>query len=469
MTSYSEQLARWFAALKYSDLPADVAASTKLRILDVIGLVLASVNTPFGRALRETALALGAGRESRLLGSGERVSPMAAALANGTLSQALEYDDTHNETIIHVSSPTVATALALGEAAASNGREMLAMVAGANELICRIGLVAPGRFHPVGFHPSGVMGTFGAAYAASRLLGLDIVRMRNAVGIAGSQASGILACWEDGTQSKFLHPGWSALSGIAAAVLARAGCTGPAPVFESRFGFFASHVQDKDYPLDFARMTAALGEVWESRNISFKPFPTAHVIHPFLDAMLHLHHRAGLRADDVERIVCPIAEYMIPVVCEPVAEKVAPASDSHGRVSLQYSLAEALYYGRLGVDGYSEASLHNPQILALARKISCVVDNDAPGRSQYKGWVIAHTRDGRKIERIEPHNRGSAQNPMTAGEVKAKFRENAARALAAEQAEAVIAAVENLDQAGSVRTLIDRCVVNRQAAGKELP
>lgn len=457
MASLSEQCARWFAALSHSDLPADVAASTRLRILDVIGLALAASAGRFGETVRAAALAMGNGTESRILGAGDRTSPMSAALANGTMAQALEYDDTHNETIIHVSSPLVATALALGEMTGTPGREIVTAVAGAAELTCRIGLVAPGQFHKVGFHPSGVIGTFGAACCASRLLGLDVTQTRNAVGIAGSQASGILACWEDGTQAKFLHPGWSAHSGIAAALLARAGCSGPAPVFESRFGLFASHVQDRNYRLDYARMTAGLGETWESRNISFKPYPAAHVIHSFLDAILHLYRKEGLRAEQIEKIICPIAEYMIPVVCEPVAEKVAPASDAHGRVSLQYSLAEALHQGRLGVDGYSEASLRNPDILALARRVTYVVDKDAPDRSRYKGWVIACTRDGRRLERVEPHNRGSAQHPMTPGEIEAKFRENASCVLPAGQVEAIIATVARLENIDPVSALVTLC------------
>lgn len=458
MPGYSEQLAHWCANLKFSDLPADVVASTKLRALDVIGLALAAVDMPTGKSVRAAAGAMGTGSDARVLGTGDRLPAMQAALANGTMAQALEYDDTHNETVIHISSPMVATALAIGEMVNASGEQVLTAIAAGNELTCRIGLVAPQQFHKVGFHPSGVIGTFGTAYTASKLLGLTPLQMRNAAGIAGSQASGILACWEDGTQSKFLHPGWSALSGIAAALLARADYTGPAPVFESRFGLFASHVQDRNYPLDFTRMTAKLGEAWESRNTSFKPYPVAHVIHSFLDAILHLYRHEGLRADHVEKIECPIAQYMIPVVCEPVVEKFAPASDSHGRVSLQFSLAEALVRGKLGVDAYSTEALRDPAILALARKVSYVVDNDAPGRGQYKGWVIAHTKDGRKLERIEPHNRGSAENPMSADDVRAKFRENGARTLASRALDDIVSLCDRLEREARIASLIDRCI-----------
>jgi 2-methylcitrate dehydratase PrpD len=458
MPSYSEQLALWCARLKFSDLPPDVVASTKLRVLDVLGLALAAVPLPTGKSVRAAALAMGKGDDARIIGTGDRVAAMQAALANGTMAQALEYDDTHNETVIHISSPMVATALAVGEMIRANGEEFITAVAAGNEITCRIGLVAPQQFHKVGFHPSGVIGTFGTAYTAGKLLGLNVEELRNAAGIAGSQASGILACWEDGTQSKFLHPGWSALSGIAAALLARAGYTGPAPVFESRFGLFASHVQDKNYKLDFPRMVANLGGTWESRNTSFKPYPVAHVIHSFLDALLYLHRHAGLRAEQVEKIVCPIAEYMIPVVCEPVAEKFAPASDAHGRVSLQFSLAEALARGRLGVDAYSDECLYDPAILALARKVSYVVDKDAPGRGQYKGWVIAYTTDGRTLERVELHNRGSAENPLSADDLRGKFRENAARTLGAAAIEAIVAKCDGLEREPAVGALVDLCI-----------
>ena len=145
-------------------------------------------------------------------------------------------------------------------------------------------------------------------------------------------------------------------------------------------------------------------------------------------------------------------------VCEPVAEKVAPASDSHGRVSLQYSLAEALVRGKLGVDSYSNECLRDPVILALARKIIYVVDKEAPGRGQYKGWVIVHTKDGRKLERVEPYNRGSAENPMSADDVRAKFRENSARALDKTNIEAMISKVDRLEKEPAIGALVDLCV-----------
>src|SRR4051794_23961184 len=276
-------LAEWARRVTFADLPQDVVDATKLRILDVVGLALAGADTPFGRATRAASVAISPPGPCRIVGSGERVGVTTAAFANGACAQALEYDDTHNESIVHMSSPAVSAALALSETATVSGRDLIAAIAVGNEISCRVGSVAPGQFHKRGFHPTGLFAPFGVTYLAGRLLGLDAEQMANAAGICGSFASGILEGWVDGTHPKFLHPGWAAQSGIAAAFLGREGMTGPAQVLEGRFGLFASHLQDPEATRNFDRVTDALGTKWDSRNSSLKPFPTAHVIHPYLD------------------------------------------------------------------------------------------------------------------------------------------------------------------------------------------
>src|SRR5579862_956559 len=351
------ELAHWAAGVRFEDLPQDIVAATKLRVMDVIGLGLAGAETQFGRSVRSAALALSTPGPCRILGFGDRVAVATAAFANGAFSQALEFDDTHNESIVHMSSPAVAAALALAEFTPVTGRDLITAIALGNEISCRVGSVSSGELHKRGFHPTGLFATFGAAYLAAKLLAANSETMARAAGVAGSFASGLLECWVDGTQTKFLHPGWSAQSGITAAMLARSGVTGPAQVFEGRWGLFASHVQDPNAHRDFGRIDAGLGVEWESRDSSFKPFPAAHVIHPYISAALRLKSEHGIQPADIERVECPVAGFIVTIVCEPTAEKFAPASDSHGRVSLQYSVAEALYRGELGKSAYAAESL----------------------------------------------------------------------------------------------------------------
>jgi 2-methylcitrate dehydratase PrpD len=440
----SEAISVWVTGTSYDALPEDVVASTRLRVLDVIGLSIAGSQTPFGASVRKTAT-LYPGDEARLWGSRDRASAVGAAFINGALSQALEYDDTHNESIVHMSSPAVAAALALGDRLGSNGRDLITAVAIGNEISARVGSVTPQQFHKRGFHPSGLFAPFGVCWLASSLLKLNVPQMVSAAGITGSFAAGLIQCWVDGTQSKFLHPGWAAQSGVAAAVLGQSGVTGPAEVFEGRFGLFASHLQAASPAPDFGRLTNGLGSVWDSRNASFKPFPVAHVIHPYIDAVFRLRAAHDLTPENIARVICPVAPYIVGIVCEPLAEKRRPLTDSHGRVSLQYTLAEAFAFGRIGKDAYAESSLRDPAILALADRVEFVVDSTMPGSEQFKGVVVVETTDGRRFEEIEEHNRGSATNPMTQQEIEGKFRENVDGVLNAAQASRVIEAVMRLE------------------------
>src|SRR2546421_9537870 len=172
----SSDIAEWAARVSFDDLPADVVASTKLRVLDVIGLALAGSGTPFGQSVRDALVAMSGmspGGPCRVLGTGDSLNVTMAAFANGAFSQALEYDDTHNESIVHMSSPSVSAALAIADMTSVPGRDLITAIAIGNEISCRAGSVAPGQFHRRGFHPSGLFATFGVAYLASRLLGLD--------------------------------------------------------------------------------------------------------------------------------------------------------------------------------------------------------------------------------------------------------------------------------------------------------
>src|SRR5262245_39276632 len=239
VTPLASQVAAWVSQVRYDDLPSDVVESTKLRILDVIGLALAGAETPFGRSTMAAAKTMSPAGPSRIFGSGDAVAAPTAAFANAALSQALEYDDTHNESIVHMSSPAVAASLALAGTRTVSGRELILAIAVANEISCRVGSVSSGQFHRRGFHPTGLFAPFGIACGAGKILGLGAEKLAYAVGTAGSCAAGLLECWVDGTQTKFLHSGFAAQSGIAAALLVDAGVTGPPKVFEGRFGLFA--------------------------------------------------------------------------------------------------------------------------------------------------------------------------------------------------------------------------------------
>lgn len=453
---FATQVAEWVSRVTFADLPDDVITATKLRIVDVIGLALAGAETPFGRSIREGTCAISPPGPSRMFGTGDKVGAPAAAFANASFSQALEFDDTHNESIVHMSSPAVAAALALSETRPISGRELILAIAVANEISCRVGSVSSGQFHRRGFHPTGLFAPFGITYGVGKLLELDVERLAYAAGTCGSFAAGVLECWVDGTQTKFLHSGWAAQSGMAAALLARAGVTGPPKVFEGRFGLFASHLQGEEIPKSFERIVDRLGEHWDSRNSSFKPFPCAHVLHPYVDLVLRLRERHGLAASEVAAIECAVAEFNVSIVCEPVAEKRAPVSAAHCRVSLQYTLAEALCTGELGRHAYGDAARLDPEVLALAARVTYYVDPDFPGPGRFKGAVRITMTDGRSFAEVEEYNRGSVENPMSESELRRKFDDNASGFLSHDERGRLadqIAKTEQLTDASRIVTL----------------
>jgi 2-methylcitrate dehydratase PrpD len=447
-------LAEWASCVTFADIPADVVASTRLRILDVIGLALAGSETPFGRSTRAAALAMSPPGPSRMFGTGDKVAAGTAAFANAAYAQALEFDDTHNESIVHMSSPSVAAALAISETRRVTGEDAIVAIAIGNEIACRVGVVAPGQFHRRGFHPTGLFSPFGVTCLAGRLVGLNADHMTRAIGICGSVAAGLLECWVDGTHSKFLHSGWAAQNGIWAALLAQAGVTGPPTVLEGRFGLFASHLP-KSVPKQLERVTERLGVHWESRNASFKPYPAAHVLHPYVDAILRARRDFDIAPSDVVQIDCPVAEFNVSIVCEPIEEKLAPATDSHARISLQYTIAEALYIGTLGKSAYAEQNLRNAEILALARRVRYYVDPDFPAPGRFKGAVRITLSDGRVITDTQEHNRGSAENPMTQAELRDKFDRNADGILSRAERDRLAGAIERIEYMDDVSLLVD--------------
>lgn len=454
--SYTEQLAKWVCGLRLSDLPDEIIADARLRVLDILGTTLAASSFESSKSIRDGAVLTGAGNDAQIIGHGDYASTAGAALANGTMAHALDYDDTHLGSIVHISAPVVTTAMTMGEALKASGEDVLTAIVAGAEVGCRIGSVAPKAFHQQGFHATAVVGTFAAAATAAKLLGLDARQTAHALGIAGSQASGIMQCFNDGTWTKQLHVGWSSHAAVIGATLAQCGFTGPAEVLEGIQGFYKTHAKPgEQFP---ERLMDGLGAHWEYPTTSFKPYPCGHVVHGFLDCITQLYMEEGLRAEHVKSITCPIAEWMIPIMCEPREVKLHPATDYHAKFSLPFTIAATLTFGRLGVEAFSGKNINDPKLLALMARINHTLDSTATDPSRFKGWVRVETMNGCKLERIVNDNWGSEYNPMTPDQVRRKFRENAVLVLEAARAEKILESVGRIEGLSDVGVIIADCV-----------
>jgi 2-methylcitrate dehydratase PrpD len=458
VSSLSQQLAAFAHDLRWDDLPSDVQAHVKLLVLDVIGLCLAAVGDDFARAVLAVAEEMGGTPESRPVGIHTRMPAPSAALVSGTLTHGHDFDDSHAGSIIHTSSSVVPTALAVGEARRVTGRGVLEAVAAGLEVNARLGLAAGDGFHKRGFHPTSVCGALAASQTAARLMGVDAGAMAQAMGIAGSMASGIREAYlGGGTWTKRLHPGWAAHAGILAARLAARGFSGPVQVLEGRFGLYNAMLGPGSWHA--AAPVAGLGVEWEIRNIGFKPYPCGVVIHPFLDALRTLMADNALQAEDLERIHCLIAPGALATVCEPADEKLRPANDYQAKFSLQFCLAALAIQGDLTLDTFQAATVEDPAILALARRVTFEADPSQPYPRQYTASLVVTTRDGQGLARTESATRGSLERPMSGEEVRQKFRSNAARALGEERIAALEQSILRLEDVPNVSELGDLAAV----------
>jgi len=451
--SVARRLARFVIALELKDLPPPVIDRAGLLTLDTLGCCLAASRYDFGRAARATAERLGGKPESAVVGSTVRVAAANAVLANATLAHGLDFDDTREDAIVHTGSVAVPTSLAVGEATGASGRAALTAIVAAVEVMCRVGLAVPGKFHARHYHPTALTGTFAAAAAAGKLYGLTEDELVRAFGICGSQTAGIIEYLADGTWTKRLHPGWSAHAGIIAALLAQSGFTGPETVFEGEHGFYRAFAGDVQAErLD--ELLASLGRVWELEHLTFKPYPCGSIAQPYMDCALRIRERRGVRAEDIVEIRCRTAAGPVPRLWEPLASKHAPQNGYAAKFSLPYLLAVILTRGRASLAEFEDDVVRTPEILAVASRVSYELDPTIDYPRQFVGHLRVRLKDGRVVEEWQDHPRGGPDSPMAPDEIEAKFRGNASLVMPEDRAARVIGDVRALAAAPNLEPLM---------------
>ena len=275
-----------------------------------------------------------------------------------------------------------------------SARIMLGLAAG-NELMCRLALTVPKGIHQAGFHPTAVLGTFAAAFGVAVACGSDPRVSANALGLAGSMASGIIEYLGDGSWTKRLHPGWSAHAGLKAHALAAAGFTGPRAVFEGEHGAFRAFA----HPVTPAsgRLFEDLGNRYVSDDISFKPYPCGTMVQPYIDCARELRRR-GIDADEIDLITCETAEGIVHRLWEPLDLKRRPPTPYAAKFSVPFGIALGLHRGRADLADFTAAAIADPGLLALAGKVEYVIDADNPYPAAFTGHVRLRYKDGRVDE-----------------------------------------------------------------------
>ena len=457
----ASDLAIFAAGLRYEDIPDRIRIRARHLILDAVGIALASHRFEFASRSLRGVEALSAGGapgtdpgEATVIGHPRRLPVRDAAMANGLLVHGLDYDDTHVPGIIHATASAFPCMLALGERLGASGEEVISAYVVAVEAGARIGSVPRGGFHRQGFHPTGLVGAFGCALGAGRLLGLDPEGLAMAQGIALSTASGSMEFLEDGAWTKRLHPGWAAVAGITSAYLASEGFVAPGLPYEGRFGLYRTHLGAAgDGGCDFALATHGLGTAWEIERVAVKPFPACHFLHGCADAAIAIARDHDLDPGEVEEVTALVPEETIATICEPAANKVRPTSDYDAKFSVQYAVAASLARRAFGLAELEDEVLGDRTVLDLAKRVGYRADPASTFPRAFSGEVVVRTRDGRELRHREAINRGADERPLTNGEIAEKYQENAGVAVDGPKAIAIRDAILNLDRCDDVRAV----------------
>lgn len=414
----TRDLARWLSALRYGDLPPRTREVVRIALLDTLGCGVYGYATPWAKTLLHWARA-GAPAKGEATVWGETAPSLRAAdaaLVNGTAAHAFELDDYHNAKL-HAGAVVIPAALAMAEKLDADGARLVTAIAAGYEVMIRSSLALnPSAARLRGWHLTGVCGPFGAAAASAVLLGLDEERTAWALGLAGTQGSGLWAFNADGAMSKRFHAGRAAYSGALAAELAALGFTGPTQIYEFHDGGVLKAFSDASDP---APLTEGLGTAWRLDTNRIKPYSCCGSTHSYVDAAFELRRRLGTPWDAKRRVRVGIAR-VVDVQC---GFKYLPTTALNAQMSLRYVVAAALLEGQVLPPQFSDAKLSDPAINALASKIELEQDPalDRLYPERFAAWIAVEDQ-GKwvRVDVMDPT--GSEAHPIGREGVIGKFR-----------------------------------------------
>jgi 2-methylcitrate dehydratase PrpD len=454
--AYTRAMAEFVAGLQYRAIPSEVRERIKLLILDALGCALYGARLEWCRILHGTLSRVDGGESCVVWGTGRRLTAPHAALANGTQVQGFELDDVHRAGVLHVGAVVLPALIAVAELRRNlSGSEFLAAAVAGYEIGPRVGLCMGPEHIGQGWHSGATVGVFSAAAAASRGLNLNSERTIHALGIAGTQAAGLMAA-QYGAMVKRMHAGRASQSGLYGALLAEQGFTGIEDVFESEYGGFCTTFSRSRDRFDLGQLTAGLGEIWQTMGVALKFYACVGSNHTTLDALQEIRRRRPFEAGQVEKIVVHGSQ----ATADHVGWKYEPRSLTAAQLNLPFCAATLLLEGDCSVDQFTEGAVADPARIALANRVEVIAEPQitAKGASfRHLVRVTVRLRGGERLECTKEAPRGSERDFASAAEITHKYEQLARHALpegrVAELRDAVLG-LESLSDAASIATLM---------------
>ncbi len=445
----TRELARFAAELTYEKIPPPVIEHIKLCLLDTLGCGLFGSTLPWAKIVTDFARELGGKQESTVWGRHLKVSAPNAALANGTAVHSFELDDLHKTSIVHPGAVAVPPALALAENLGDcDGKEFLTAVVAGYEVAIRVGMSVGTPHLQRGFHPTGTNGTFGAGAAAGRIIRLDPDKMTHTLGIAGTQAAGLMAA-QYSAMVKRMHAGRAAQSGVYAALLAQRGLTGITNILEADYGGYCKVMADVS---DLEKLTTGLGEEFEAARVGFKPYAAGGSTHTAHEAVKSIMETNNLNADMIDKITI----HATTVTYHHTSWEYKPEGITAAQMNMQYVVAITALEHDIFIDQFTEEKVNDPRVIEFSRKVEVIpaaeLDKLGP---EFRHAVIAEIRttDGRTFSERTDTAKGSDRKPMSSDEVLHKYRILAGKVLSKSRVAALQDAVQNLEKTQNIREL----------------
>jgi 2-methylcitrate dehydratase PrpD len=443
----TRELAKYIVELKYEDLPLETIQATKEAVLDQIGIMLMGSTLPWTQPSYKVIRELSSKAECTIVGTATRVAAPDAAFVNANFGHSCEFDDSGYDGGAHPGALTVPPALAIAEREHLGGPDFLLAIVLGYDTMTRIGRVVSKPILDKGFHHQSVVGPFGAATTAGKLLGLTEHEMVHALSIAGSHSSGTMEYDQRGGEVKRIHSSIPVRAGMMAALLAQQGLTGPETILEGLRGIprVFGDISDSD------PIAADLGpERWHAvQGRIVKPFPTLGTLHTSIQAMARLQEQ-HLRPEDVDQIDV----WVNPLTLSHGGAIYQPEDTIGAQFSMAFSLALRLIKGTNYLQDYMDPTLWNdPEIVALGKRVTVHADPCMIGEIWFGARVQVTLTDGAQMEAVEYFRKGSPQSPLTEGELLVKFRGLASAALDESEIQKIIEAVGHLEQLEDVADL----------------
>ena len=418
---HTRAIAQFISQIKYEVIPTEVVRRIKLLILDSLGCALYGSALEWSRILRATLDTLDNTKACRVWGTSEFLSAPHAALVNGTLIQSFELDDVHRQGVLHVGAVTLPPLIAVTELRPGlSGRDFLQCAVAGYEIGPRVGKCMGPQHIGQGWHSGATVGVFSAVSGAASALRLSHEQAIHALGIAGTQAAGLMAA-QYGAMVKRMHAGRAAQSGLYGALLAEAGFTGIVDIFESPYGGFCSTFSRSNDRFNLDELSWELGRSWETMRISLKFYSCVGSNHTTLDAIKEMQNEASFGADDIASIIV----YGSEVTVEHVGWPYQPQGLVSAQLNLPFCVATLLLEGDVFVEQFTEKAVLDKRRIELSKKVSVVHDPSITARgSNYRHMVRVEVslKDGVKLERTVEVPRGSEESFASEADIVQKFK-----------------------------------------------